>query len=68
VVGSPHGKREDVKCGPQKVTPRTSSTTTSKFDRNAYQKDYMREIYRPAKKLGITPEEYRARKSKGENK
>lgn len=69
VIGDNNGlEKEDVKCVPHTSKAPTSSTTTPKFDRNAYQAKYMREIYRPAKNLGITPEEYRARKYKGESK
>ena len=53
--------------GPSKSEDAGSSPAgCATFDRNAYQARYMREIYRPAKKLGITPSEYRARKSKEE--
>lgn len=46
-----------------------SQPPQSNFDRNAYQARYLREIWRPAKKLGLTPAEYKAKiSSEGENK
>lgn len=38
-----------------------SQPPQSIFDRNAYQARYLREIWRPAKKLGLTPAEYKAK-------